>query len=114
MKQVTQEIWSDPDYRNDISGICDLRKASFDMGSPGIIKLAQFFLEFDNATEGKIAVIVNQPTATALSLIFKEQMKDKQPIDVFYTMTEARKFIGATKEMEMTFSRKKFIDIKAA
>ena len=83
------QIWQDPDYDSSFSGLLDFSNAHVIIGSAEIGSLAKLLLSSAQAATGEIVILVNKPMETALSLIFKNEMIEKNNITIYSNWSNA-------------------------
>lgn len=90
----SQLLWSDPDYNPTFMVYCDLT-AAVAFGEPRDIPTLRRFLKADGRqSQGKQAVVVNNPTLTALAMIYMASLPPTEPFRIFSAQSAALEFLG--------------------
>jgi hypothetical protein len=92
--QSSRKIWEDPLYDADYRAILDFRKSLLELSPDEMPQLIEFFKSAGSNLRGRLAVVIDQPSGTAFSLMFKQDMQGTTAIEVFSTLEAARKFVG--------------------
>jgi hypothetical protein len=87
------ECASDPDYSPSYNGVADIRQLKLAFTVPEIKGLAAYVVA-NHLSEGKWAVLVNEPTDTALAFVYAAEVSCQHPISIFYTIEAASNFLG--------------------
>lgn len=96
MKDLSEKVWSDPDYDQYFNAIIDYSKAKMDFPPDGIEEVTAFFLEKSTALKSKVANIVTTPMETALHMLLCCGMASQVNIKLFSTWEAAAEYVGTT------------------
>lgn len=92
--EASLAIWSDPGYNKNYNGLADLRGCKVEFGLKEIAKLFMFFANNANTAKGRLAILVDNPDATARSYLFQNKLSGILKAKVFSTTESAADFLG--------------------
>ncbi|KAB1064434.1 hypothetical protein [Salibacter halophilus] len=92
--EVTQKIWSHPDYDAEFDGISDLSKADVKLSRDEMNQFIKAIEESQKRVSGKLAIIASKPLATAFAILFEKKVKFNPGVKVFTTHDGAIHYLG--------------------
>ncbi|MEB3161863.1 MAG: hypothetical protein VKK80_01425 [Prochlorothrix sp.] len=93
IKNAIQTLAADPLFCPDYSSLVDLRVCDFKFDLQDLEELLSCHHQVFGITEGKTALVVNNPRDTALSVLFKNYVDGARQIDVFSTCEAAQDWL---------------------
>lgn len=93
MIQKTKQLFSDPLYQPDYSGIVDLRGAASRMSKVELYGFAQLINDSEQFGHSPWAILGDDPMVVALSQIFQQRLNNPEMIGVFSTVACAADFV---------------------
>jgi len=88
-----EAIERDPSYRPSMNGLVDMRGASVLLGAERIRELAQYAAE-GAFKQGKWALLVTDPKATAFAMLYRQGVGKSYPVQVFSSIDGAAAYLG--------------------
>lgn len=92
--EVTQKIWSHPDYDAEFDGISDLSKADVKLSRDEMNQFIAAIEESQKRVSGRLAIITSKPLATAFAILFEKKVRFNPGVKVFTTHEGAVHFLG--------------------
>lgn len=92
------ELSSNESFSKEYDGIVDLRKAVFTDPTPDKARSLSSYMMEHNFTQGKLAVLVDKPTETALVILHRQAEGGRRPVEIFSTVEAAADFIDKDAE----------------
>jgi len=93
--EKTRILWSDPAWNEQYSGLADLSRCSMRMTPDEIRMLFHDVVSDGRNAKGKVALIVNDPLNTALSMLFKNLSTPRYDLSLFHEWESACRFVKA-------------------
>ena len=89
------ELLCNESFSEKYDQIVDLRKAVFKDPNPETARHLSSYMAEHNFTQGKMAILTDTPTETALVMIYSQkEIQKKRPAEVFSTIEAAARFVG--------------------
>lgn len=94
IQKVFPHIWNHPDYRVEYDGIIDFRACQLDFKSDELRQLIQSVASSDKGMRGRAAVMVSEPVAAAMGVIYSEGMREVHPSSIFCSNSEVELYLN--------------------
>ena len=91
--QYFAQLLQDPEYHNDLRGICDLRGADMRMTADEAELLAEMAINH-HLTRGRWAFLADTPAGTALAMIYSDRVQTLHESRHFSTTEAASEYLG--------------------
>ena len=99
---------SDPRYRREYAGICDVREGTFTLGVDEVRSMAEQIGAGADRSAGKWAFLIDEPKSTALVMVFGSARDPATPVRVFVTLPAACEWLDAdATESELSTLRRR-------
>lgn len=97
LKTASHGLWNIAGYDNSFGGIVDLRSATIEIGLRDLPAMLAFYISHPNKTsKGKLALIADNPSSTAMSYIVKSRFASVLNVAVYSLPENAALHVGCT------------------
>jgi len=97
LKTASHGLWNIPGYDNSFGGIVDLRFSNIEIGLRDLPAMLAFYISHPSKTsKGKLALIADNPSSTAMSYIVKSRFSSFMNLAVYSLPENAASHVGCT------------------
>lgn len=93
-------MYADTCYQPEFRGLCDARRADFQMDNADVIKLQEFIATHPCCPSGPWAVVCAEPLQTAYAMLYENAANPPHPTRVFCTEEAAMQWLTEFEQHE--------------